>query len=264
MLKVKNLHKVFNANTVNENKIFNGLDLEVKEGDFISIIGSNGAGKSTLLNIISGNLEAEDGSIILDGKEVFDLDEYKRSKDIGRVFQNPSLGIAPNMTILENLALADNKGKFYGLTKAINKDKIEEYKKFLAIADLQLEEKLYTKVGLLSGGQRQALTLLMAVMKKPKILLLDEHTAALDPKTSEKVMDITRRIVAESNITTLMVTHNMKYALNSGNRLFMMHRGDIVVDVNGKEKKELNQEKLLALFEKVHITEELSDRTLLA
>lgn len=264
MLKVQDLHKVFNENTINENKVFTGLSLEVNEGDFISIIGSNGAGKSTLLNIIAGSLEGDSGSIVLDGKEVFYLDEHKRAKDIGRVFQDPSLGIAPNMTILENLALADNKGKFYGLTPGINKERINHYKELLSIADLKLEDKLYTKVGLLSGGQRQALTLLMAVMNKPKLLLLDEHTAALDPKTSEKVMEITRKVVAESNITTLMVTHNMKYALETGNRLFMMHRGEIVVDVSGDEKKSLNQEKLLSLFEKVHITEELSDRTLLA
>ena len=257
MLKVKQLSKVFNPNTINENRVFNELSLEVSQGDFISIIGSNGAGKSTLLNMMSGTLEADSGSILLDGKE-----EYIRSKSIGRVFQNPSMGVSPNMTILENIALADNKGKAFGLSFGINKKRIDYYKEMVRELNLGLEDKLYNKVLLLSGGQRQALTLLMSVMSKPKLLLLDEHTAALDPKTSEKIMDITRTIVKDSGITTLMVTHNLKHALENGNRLFMMHRGQILADIKGEEKEKLDTNKLLGLFEKANGSEALSDRTL--
>lgn len=226
MLKIQGLHKVFNENTINENKVFSNFNLEVAEGDFISIIGSNGAGKSTLLNIISGNIQSDSGYIELDGIDMSKADEFKRSKLIGRVFQNPSLGVAPNMTILENIALADNKGKRYGLTLGINKKRISYYKELLKELDLGLEDKLYNKVNLLSGGQRQALTMLMAVMSKPKLLLLDEHTAALDPKTSMKIMEITEKILKETNITTMMVTHNLKQAIKTGNRLIMMHRGE--------------------------------------
>ena len=264
MLKITQLSKVFNPNTINENKVFDKLSLEVKKGDFISIIGSNGAGKSTLLNMISGNIEADSGSILLDNVEVIDKPEYVRSKDIGRVFQDPSKGVAPNMTILENMALADNKNKPFGLSFGINKKRIAYYKELVSELDLGLEDKLYNKVILLSGGQRQALTLLMAVMSKPKLLLLDEHTAALDPKTSEKIMDITRRIVNDSGITTMMVTHNLKHALENGNRLFMMHRGKILFDVQGEEKEKLDNAKLMSLFDKTNVTDELSDRTLFA
>lgn len=263
MLKIQNLQKVFNPNTINENRVFENLSIDVKKGDFITIIGSNGAGKSTLLNMISGTLESDDGLIILDDKDVTHLSEYKRAREIGRVYQNPSVGVSPNMTILENLSLADNKGKTFGLSFGINKKRIPYYKELLMQVDLGLEDKLYNKVSLLSGGQRQALTLLMAVMSEPKILLLDEHTAALDPKTSAKIIEITEKIVNSRKITTLMVTHNMKQAINMGNRLFMMHRGQVVIDVKGNEKKDLTTDKLLQLFEKVHITEELSDRTLL-
>ncbi|MDD6795467.1 MAG: ATP-binding cassette domain-containing protein [Clostridiaceae bacterium] len=263
MLKVVDISKTFNRKTVNENKVFNKLSLNVNKGDFISIIGSNGAGKSTLLNIISGMVPLDDGQILIDGKDVSYKDEYRRSKVIGRVFQNPCVGVSPKMTILENLSLADNKGKHFGLSLAINKNRIDYYKELLEEVDLDLQDKLYNNVELLSGGQRQALTLIMAVMSKPKVLLLDEHTAALDPKTSVKIMAITRKIVSESKITTLMVTHNLKYALNSGNRLLMMHRGKIVFDVKGKEKRRLDSEKLMNLFEEINIKNELSDRTLL-
>ena len=239
MLKIQALHKVFNENTINENKVFSDFSLTVNKGDFISIIGSNGAGKSTLLNIIAGTIECDEGQILLDGKDVTRDSEYKRAKEIGRVFQNPSLGIAPNMTILENLALADNKGKSYGLSFGVNKKRINYYKELLKEVDLGLEDKLYNKVTLLSGGQRQALTLLMAMMSKPKLLLLDEHTAALDPKTSIKIMDITEKIVKDTGITTLMITHNLNHAIKSGNRLLMMHGGKVLFDVRGKEKKEL-------------------------
>lgn len=262
MLKIKKLHKVFNENTINENRVFNNLTVDINKGDFITVIGSNGAGKSTLLNIIAGTIESDDGVIILDGEEVSNKEEFKRAKNIGRVFQNPSVGIAPNMTILENLALADNKGKRYGLSFGINKKRINYYKEILSQLHLGLEEKLFNKVSLLSGGQRQALTLMMAVMSNPKVLLLDEHTAALDPKTSAKIMEITKEIVEKKGITTIMVTHNLKQAMETGNRLFMMHRGEIVVDVVGKDKDELTTEKLMELFEKNHLKNDLSDRTL--
>lgn len=264
MLKIQGLHKVFNENTINENKVFSNFNLEVNEGDFISIIGSNGAGKSTLLNIISGNIKRDEGYIELDGIDMSKEDEFKRSKLIGRVFQNPFLGVAPNMTILENLALADNKGKRYGLTLGINKKRISYYKELLKELDLGLEDKLYNKVNLLSGGQRQALTMLMAVMSKPKLLLLDEHTAALDPKTSMKIMEITEKILKETNITTMMVTHNLKQAIKTGNRLIMMHRGEILIDVKGDEKSQLTTEKLMNLFKDANINDDLSDRSLLA
>ncbi|NLL31621.1 MAG: ATP-binding cassette domain-containing protein [Clostridiales bacterium] len=262
MLKIQALHKVFNENTINENKVFSDFSLKVNKGDFISIIGSNGAGKSTLLNIISGTIECDEGEILLDGKDVSRDSEYKRSREIGRVFQNPSLGIAPNMTILENLALADNKGKTYGLSFGVNKKRIEYYKELLKEVDLGLEDKLYNKVSLLSGGQRQALTLLMAMMSKPKLLLLDEHTAALDPKTSIKIMEITEKIVEDTGITTLMITHNLNQAIKTGNRLLMMHGGKVLFDVSGKEKEELTTKKLMKLFEEANVNEGLSDRSL--
>ena len=264
MLKIQGLHKVFNENTINENKVFSNFILDVSEGDFISIIGSNGAGKSTLLNIISGNIQSDEGYIELDGIDMSKADEFKRSKLIGRVFQNPSLGVAPNMTILENLALADNKGKRYGLTLGINKKRISYYKELLKELDLGLEDKLYNKVNLLSGGQRQALTMLMAAMSKPKLLLLDEHTAALDPKTSMKIMEITEKILKEANITTMMVTRSLKQAIKTGNRLIMMHRGKILIDVKGDEKTQLTTEKLMNLFKDANINDDLSDRSLLA
>lgn len=263
MLKILGLCKVFNTNTINENKVFDNFNVDIKKGEFVTIIGSNGAGKSTLLNLISGNISVDSGLILLDGKDVSHKDEFKRAKQIGRVYQNPSLGVSPNMTILENLSLADNKGKRYGLYFGINKKRIDYYKELLTKIDLGLENKLYNKVTLLSGGQRQALTLMMAVMSEPKLLLLDEHTAALDPKTSAKVMEITKEVVKEKGITTIMVTHNMKHALECGNRLLMMHQGKIIIDVKGKEKKNLTTEKLMEMFSKANALGELSDRSLL-
>lgn len=264
MLKIENMSKVFNPKTINENRVFDDFSLEVDKGDFVTIIGSNGAGKSTLLNIIAGSISEDSGRILINNEEVSNKPEYARAKSIGRVFQNPSVGVSPNMTILENMSLADNKGKRFGLTSGVNKKKIDEYKEMLKRVDLGLEDKLFNKVQLLSGGQRQALTLMMAVMSNPKLLLLDEHTAALDPKTSEKIMDITKKIVKEKGITTLMVTHNLKHAVETGNRLFMMHRGVVVIDVKGKEKAELDTtDKLMALFEKLNVRDDLSDRSLL-
>ena len=264
MLKLKSVYKVFNPNTINENKIFNDFSLHVKKGQYVSIIGSNGAGKSTLLNLISGNIKADNGNIIIDGEEVAKKEEYYRCRYIGRVYQNPTFGVAPHMNILENMSLADNKGKPYGMKFAIDKNKIDSYKEQLRSLNLGLEDKLYNKVNLLSGGQRQALTLIMAVMSNPKILLLDEHTAALDPKTSVKIMDITNRIIEDRKITTLMVTHNIKQAIESGNRLVMMHEGKIIVDVKGKEKEQLNGDKVIELFGKTNLEGVLSDKNLLS
>ena len=264
MLKILGLCKVFNTNTINENKVFDNFNVDIKKGEFVTIIGSNGAGKSTLLNLISGNISVDSGLILLDGKDVSHKDEFKRAKQIGRVYQNPSLGVSPNMTILENLSLADNKGKRFGLSSGVNKKRIPYYEELLKELDLGLEDKLYNKVNLLSGGQRQALSMLIAVMSKPKLLLLDEHTAALDPKTSLKIMEITEKIVKDTNITTMMVTHNLKQAIKTGNRLIMMHRGKILIDVKGKEKEELTTEKLMNLFKDANINDDLSDRSLLA
>ena len=264
MLKIKDMYKVFNANTVNENRVFEGFSLDVEKGEYVSIIGSNGAGKSTLLNLISGNLAVDSGSIIIDGEEDAKIEEYYRCRYIGRVFQNPTVGVAPNMNILENMSLADNKGKPYGMKFAIDKKRINYYKEELKKLNLGLEDKLYNKVNLLSGGQRQALTLIMAVMSNPKILLLDEHTAALDPKTSIKIMDITDKIIDEKKITTLMVTHNIKQAIESGDRLIMMHEGKIVIDVKREEKSKLNRDKLIEMFGRANMKDVLSDRSLLS
>lgn len=264
MLKIENLYKVFYPNTINENKLFNNLSLEVKEEDFITILGSNGAGKSTLLNIIAGTVEVDKGKITLNHIDVTYKEEYIRSRRMGRVFQNPSLGVAPKMTVLENLSLADNKGKRYGLTKGINRKRISYYKEVLKKVDLGLEDKLNNKVELLSGGQRQGLTLVMAVISEPNILLLDEHTAALDPVASQKIIKITKDIVEERKISTLMVTHNLKQALECGNRLIMMRRGKIVLDIKDEERKKLDTtEKLLELFEKERLKEDLSDKNII-
>lgn len=262
MLRIKNLCKVFNRNTVNENIVFNHLSLNVNKGDFITVIGSNGAGKSTLLNIIAGTLEEDEGSISLNGRELYGIREHKRAESIGRVFQDPAKGTAPDMTILENLSMAFNKGKAFGLTFGINKRNINMFKMLLSELDLGLEDKLNTKVGLLSGGQRQALSLISAVMSKPQLLLLDEHTAALDPKTSERIIEITEKVVRDNKTTTLMVTHNLIHALKLGNRLVMMHRGNIALDISGEEKRSLNAEKLLKCFDTVSGKDALSDRML--
>ena len=264
MLKIKDVYKVFNVNTINENRVFDGFSLQVEKGEYVSIIGSNGAGKSTLLNLITGNLPVDSGSIMIDGEEVVKKEEYYRCRYIGRVFQNPSVGVAPNMNILENMSLADNKGKPYGIKFAIDKKRINYYKEELKRLNLGLEDKLYNKVNLLSGGQRQALTLIMAVMSNPKILLLDEHTAALDPKTSIKIMDITNKIIEEKKITTLMVTHNIKQAIESGNRLIMMHEGKTIIDVSKEEKAKLNRDRLIEMFVKANMEDVLSDRSLLS
>lgn len=262
MLKIRNLCKTFNIGTVNESILFNKFNLEVKKGDFITIIGSNGAGKSSLLNIISGTLNCDSGSIILNGNDISSFPEYKRTRVIGRVFQDPSLGVSPSMTILENLSIAYNKGKKFNLSMGISKKNINYFKEILLQLSLGLEDKLHVKAGLLSGGQRQALSLVMASISNPSLLLLDEHTAALDPKTSERIIELTSKIVNERSITTLMVTHNLNQAITMGNRLIMMHRGEIVLDIKGKEKDELSIDKLLQYFEKNQSNDVLSDRIL--
>ena len=263
MLEIKNVYKTFNANTVNEKKVFEGLSLTLKEGDFVTVIGGNGAGKSTMLNVVSGAIIPDDGTVTIDGVDVTRLPEHKRAKYIGRVFQDPRMGTATDMWVEENMSIADSRGMRRGLKWAItNKDR-EKYRKQLALLDLGLEDRLSTKMGLLSGGQRQAVTLLMATMSKPKLLLLDEHTAALDPKTAAKVLEITDKLITENNLTALMVTHNMKDAIAHGNRLIMMNAGKVIIDVSGEEKKKLTVETLLEAFSKASGSEFTSDRALL-
>ena len=263
MLEVKNIFKTFNAGTVNEKQALRGVSLHLNEGDFVTVIGGNGAGKSTILNCVAGVYGVEDGQILIDGVDVTHLPEYKRAKFIGRVFQDPMMGTAATMQIEENLALAARRGKFRGLSAGITKAERETYREQLKILDLGLEDRMTAKVGLLSGGQRQALTLLMAALRKPKLLLLDEHTAALDPKTAAKVLEVTQKIVQKDNLTTMMITHNMRDAIAYGNRLIMMYDGRIVVDVSGEEKKNLTVEQLLALFSKASGSDEADDKLLL-
>ena len=264
MLKVQNIFKTFNAGTVNEKVALRGLNLELKPGDFVTVIGGNGAGKSTLLNSVAGVFGVDEGKILIDGVDVTHLPEYKRAKYIGRVFQDPMMGTAANMQIEENLALAARRGMPRTLKIGITKSEREEYREKLKILDLGLEDRMTAKVGLLSGGQRQALTLLMATLQKPKLLLLDEHTAALDPKTAAKVLDATEKIISKDNLTTLMITHNMRDAIAHGNRLVMMYDGRIVVDVSGEEKKNLTVEQLLNLFSKASGSDEADDKLLLS
>ncbi len=264
MLEIKNVHKTFNPGTINEKKALNGIDITLNEGDFVTVIGGNGAGKSTMLNMIAGVYPVDCGSIIIDGDDVTKLPEHKRAKYIGRVFQDPMTGTAADMQIIENLALASRRGKTRSLAPGTKKKEKEEYRELLASLDLGLEDRLTSKVGLLSGGQRQAITLLMATLKKPKVLLLDEHTAALDPKTAKKVLDLTQEIVAEHNLTTIMITHNMKDAIAIGNRLVMMNDGKIIFDVQGEEKKALTTADLLDKFKTTSGEELDNDRMLLA
>jgi len=263
MLKITNLHKTFNPGTINEKKALDGLELHIREGDFVTVIGGNGAGKSTLLNAICGVWKPDCGTVEIDGVDVTNMPDYKRAAYLGRVFQDPMKGTAPDMEIAENLAIAARRGTKRRLVRGVKKAEREEYKKLLATLELGLEDRIGAKVGLLSGGQRQAVTLLMASLKKPKLLLLDEHTAALDPKTAAKVLEITDRIVEENKLTTLMITHNMRDAIAHGNRLIMMHEGHVVVDVEGEEKKKLTVEDLLHLFVKASGNEFTDDRSVL-
>lgn len=263
MLKLKNVSKTFNLGTVNEKKALQDLNLTVNDGDFITIIGGNGAGKSTTLNMIAGVYPIDCGHIIIDNQDISLADEYKRAQYIGRVFQDPMMGTAANMEIQENLAMAKRRGQRRGLRWGITKEEKKQFYEALKRLDLGLETRMSSKVGLLSGGQRQALTLLMATLQKPKILLLDEHTAALDPRTAKKVLDLTEEIVAEQNLTALMVTHNMKDAINIGNRLIMMDNGRIIYDVRGEEKSKLTVDDLLKKFEEASGNEFDNDRMLL-
>lgn len=264
MLLVNKIYKVFNAGTINQKIALRNIDLTLKAGDFVTLIGGNGAGKSTLLNCVAGVYTVEQGSIVIDNTEVTKLTEYRRASMLGRVFQDPMMGTAANMSIEENLALAYRRGQRRGLKWQISKKEKSLYKELLTELGLGLEDRLSDKVGLLSGGQRQALTLLMATLKKPKLLLLDEHTAALDPKTAEKVLKLSDQFIVEGNLTTLMVTHNMRDAIKHGNRLIMMHDGRIILDINGEEKKKLTVEKLLERFGKASGEEFADDRTLLS
>ena len=264
MLKIENVVKTFNAGTVNEKVALNGLNLHLKEGEFVTVIGGNGAGKSTMLNAVAGVWGVDSGSITIGGVDVTSLPEYKRAQYIGRVFQDPMMGTAATMQIEENLALAARRGKPRTLRPGITKAEREAYMEQLKILDLGLEERMTAKVGLLSGGQRQALTLLMATLQQPKILLLDEHTAALDPKTAAKVLEATQKIVDRNHLTTMMITHNMRDAIAYGNRLVMMYEGRIVVDVSGEEKKNLTVEQLLNLFSKASGSDEADDKLLLS
>ncbi len=252
-LELQNIVKIFNKGTVNEATIFDGFNLSVEQGEFVSIVGSNGSGKTTLLNIISGNVPIESGKILLNGEDITRQKEYIRARKIGRVFQDPSKGTANTMTIAENMALAENKGKLYGLTRGLNKKKIEEYRDMLRPLNLGLEDKINVEVGSLSGGQRQALTLLIATMTPIDLLLLDEHTAALDPKTSQDIMELTNRIVKEKQITTLMVTHNLRFAVEYGSRLMMFNKGTAVIDKAGEEKQTLVVDDLLKTFNEISI-----------
>ncbi|MGO5049899.1 ABC transporter ATP-binding protein [Dysosmobacter sp. Sow4_B12] len=264
MLDVKNIWKTFNAGTVNEKTALRGVSLHLNDGDFVTVIGGNGAGKSTLLNAVAGVWPVDAGSISIGGVDLTHMPEHKRAKYIGRVFQDPMMGTAATMQIEENLALAARRGKARTLRAGISKAEREEYIERLKILDLGLENRLTSKVGLLSGGQRQALTLLMATLIKPQLLLLDEHTAALDPKTAAKVLDATDRIIEKDHLTTLMITHNMRDAIQHGNRLIMMYEGRIVIDVSGEEKRKLTVPQLLELFSKVSGSDEADDKLLLS
>jgi putative tryptophan/tyrosine transport system ATP-binding protein len=264
MLIVKRVTKIFNAGTINKKVALHDVNFKLDEGDFTTMIGSNGSGKSTLLNCIAGVYQVDRGSITIDGMDMTRLSEYRRAAILGRVFQDPMMGTASDMEIEENLALALRRGQRRGLSWGITHKEREYYRELLKKLGLGLENRLNIKVGLLSGGQRQALTLLMATLKKPKLLLLDEHAAALDPGTAKKVLELTDRIVDEGNLTTLMVTHNMRDAINHGNRLLMMYEGQIILDIREKEKQKLTVEDLLARFESASGTEFAEDRALLS
>ena len=264
MLELKNISKTFFPGTVHEKTVLDNLSLTLHEGDFVTVIGGNGAGKSTMLNAIAGTFSVDSGSILIDGKDVTRLPEFKRAALLGRVFQDPMMGTAPTMQIQENLALAARRGKHRGLKWGITPQEEQEYYQKLKDLDLGLEDRMKAKVGLLSGGQRQALTLLMAALQKPKLLLLDEHTAALDPRTAAKVLELSDKIVEENHLTTMMITHNMKDAIAHGNRLIMMDAGHVVLDISGEEKKKLTVSDLLTLFSKASGTEANDDKLLLS
>ena len=253
MLKLEHICKTYNKGTVNETTLFSDFNLQVKKGEFISVIGSNGSGKTSILNLICGSIPLDSGDIKVRGESIVKLKEYQRSKIIGRVFQDPAKGTCPSMNILQNMAMADNKGKAFNLTSGVNKKRISYYKEQLSRLHLGLEDKLYVKVGALSGGQRQAMALLMSTMTPLDFLILDEHTAALDPKTSEIIMELTNEIVQEKQLTTLMVTHNLRHAVEYGNRLIMMHQGKAILDLDMQKRKETKIEDILGVFNEISI-----------
>lgn len=253
MLELKGIHKYYNPGTINEMCLFQDFSLSIDKGEFVSVVGSNGSGKTSMLNIICGSIPVEAGKILIDGRDITKAKEFKRNRTIGRVYQNPAMGTCPSMTILENMSIADNKGKFYGLGRGINKARIDYYKETLAQLGLGLEDKMDVKVGSLSGGQRQAMALLMSTMTPIEFLILDEHTAALDPKTADLIMELTDKIVKEKQLTTIMVTHNLRYAVEYGNRLIMMHQGHCVMDKKGEEKKEISTDEILKVFNEISI-----------
>lgn len=264
MLDIIDIHKTFNPGTINEKTALDGVNLHLDEGDFCTIIGGNGAGKSTTLNAVAGVWPVDSGAILIDGQNITGVPEHKRAAYLGRVFQDPMTGTAATMEIQENMALAARRGQRRGLRWGITAKEKDAYRELLKTLDLGLEDRLTAKVGLLSGGQRQALTLLMATLKKPRLLLLDEHTAALDPKTAEKVLRVTDQIIADHKLTALMVTHNMKDAISHGNRLIMMHEGKVILNISGEEKKKLTVADLLHQFEVVSGEEFTSDKAILA
>lgn len=253
MIKLSNIDKIYNKGTVNETQLFNNFNLEVKKNEFLSIVGSNGSGKTSMLNIICGSIPIDGGDITINGRSIAKMKDFQRYKKIGRVYQNPAMGTCSSMTILENMSLADNKGKLFDLGRGTNKKRINYYRDQLSQLNLGLEDKMGVKVGLLSGGQRQAMALLMSVMTPIDILILDEHTAALDPKTAEIIMELTDKVVKEKKLTTIMVTHNLMYALNYGNRLIMMHEGNAIMDLNAQEKENAVTQDLLDVFNQISL-----------
>ncbi|MGI6054998.1 MAG: ABC transporter ATP-binding protein [Clostridium sp.] len=253
MLELKHIEKYYNQGTVNEICLFEDFSLTIGQGEFVSVVGSNGSGKTSLLNIICGSIPLDNGRILINQKDITRMPEFKRQRTIGRVYQNPAMGTCPSMTILENMALADNKGKTFNLRRGTNRQRISYYRELLSTLGLGLEDKLEIQVGVLSGGQRQAMALLMSTMTPIEFLILDEHTAALDPKTAETIMELTDRIVREKKLTTIMVTHNLRYAVEFGNRLLMMHQGKTVLDLDGPEKASLRVDDLLAQFNAISI-----------
>ena len=253
MLELQNITKRFNAGTVDESTVFDNFNFKVEKGEFVSIIGSNGSGKTTLLNLVCGSLKPDEGKIIFGGNDITSVSEYKRARLIGRVFQEPKVGTCADLTILENMALADNKNKHFGLARCVIKKRIDYYKSLLEQCDMGLENRLGVQVGTLSGGQRQALALVIANMTDIELLILDEHIAALDPKSSERVMQLTDRLVRKNGITTMMVTHNLRFAVEYGNRLVMMHEGNAILDIKGEEKKNAQVEDLLKIFDQISI-----------
>ena len=253
MLELREIYKYYNPGTVNEMCMFNNFNFKVDDGEFVAVVGSNGSGKTSMLNIICGSIPIDEGAVLINGSTIINMPEYKRMGRIGRVFQNPSMGTCPSMTILENMAMAENKGKAYNLGKGVNKKREEAYRELLRPLNLGLEDKLHVKVGALSGGQRQAMSLLMSTMTPLDFMILDEHTAALDPKTAEINMRLTDQIVREKKLTSIMVTHNLRYAIEYGTRIVMMHQGKVILDKKGEEKKNMNVDDVLDLFNEISI-----------